>query len=82
MGVLDKFRRWVWRVEERSNELEYRALDTVDDVADELDERPHGLFYDAVEKADEESEELLERLHLDDEDEADEAAPRGQTPGV
>ena len=80
--MLDKFRRWVWRVEERSNELEYRALDTVHDVEDELDERTHGRFYDTVEKVDEESEELLERLHLDDEDEADEGRPRGQTPGV
>jgi hypothetical protein len=82
MSVLDKFRRWVWRVEERSNELEYRALDTVHDVEDELDERTHGRFYDAVEKVDEESEELLERLHLDDEDEADEDTPRVQTPEV
>jgi hypothetical protein len=67
--LLDRFRRWIWRVEEASNELEYRALDTVHDVEDELDERTHGRFYDAVEKADEESEELLERLHLDDEEE-------------
>ena len=78
MGVLDRFRRWVG-VEERSNEL-YRALDTVHDVEDELDERTHGRFYDTVEKVDEESEELLERLHLDDDDEADEAR-LGQTRG-
>jgi hypothetical protein len=69
MGVLDRFRRWIWRVEESSNELEYRALDAVHDAEDELDERTHGKFYDTLEKADEESEELLERLHLDDEDE-------------
>jgi hypothetical protein len=83
VSVLDRFRRWVWRVEERSNELEYRALDTVHDVEDELDERTHGRFYDTVEKVDEGSEELLERLHLDDEDdEVDENASRGQSPGV
>jgi hypothetical protein len=77
MGLLDRFRRWVWRVEEASNELEYRALDAVHDVEDELDEQTHGRFYDAVEKVDEESEELLERLHLDDEDN-EEREPRGQ----
>jgi hypothetical protein len=66
IGLLDRFRRWVWRVEESSNELEYRALDAVHDVEDELDERTHGRFYDTLEKADEESEELLERLRLDD----------------
>ena len=81
MGLLDRFRRWVWRVEERSNELEYRALDTVHDVEDELDERTHGRFYDTVERVDEESEELLERLHLDEEDESDEDAPRSQPGG-
>ena len=66
MGLLDRFRRWIWRVEESSNELEYRALDAVHDVEDELDERTHGRFYDTLEKADEESEELLERLRLDE----------------
>ena len=66
MGLLDRFRRWIWRVEESSNELEYRALDAVHDVGDELDERTHGRFYDTLEKADEESEELLERLRLDE----------------
>lgn len=65
MSLLDRFRRWIWRAEEASNELEYRALDAVHGVEDELDERTHGRFYDTVEKVDEESGELLERLHLD-----------------
>ena len=55
-GLLDRFRRWVWRVEERSNELEYKALDAVHDVEDELDEHTHGRFYDTLEKIDDEDE--------------------------
>jgi hypothetical protein len=73
MSLLDRFRRWIWRTEEASNELEYRALDAVHGVEDELDERTHGRFYDTVEKVDEESGELLERLHLDGE--SDEPSP-------
>jgi hypothetical protein len=52
MGLLDRFRRWIWRVEESSNELEYRALDAVHDVEDELDERTHGRLYDTLERID------------------------------
>ena len=74
MGLVDRFRRWIWRTEEASNELEYRALDAVHEVEDELDERTHGKFYDAVEKVDEESGELLDRLHLDPDAEKDDRA--------
>jgi hypothetical protein len=67
MGWLDRFRRWVWRVEEKSNELEYSALDEVHKAEDRLDEATHGRFYDTVEEADERSSELLHDLHLDHE---------------
>jgi hypothetical protein len=67
MEWLDRFRRWVWRVEESSNELEYAALDEVHKVEDRLDEATHGRFYDTVEEAGERSSELLQDLHLDDE---------------
>jgi len=74
MSLLDRFRRWIWRTEEASNELEYRALDAVHGVEDELDERTQGRFYDTVEKVDEESGELLERLHLDKDEDQDQAS--------
>jgi hypothetical protein len=65
VGLLDRFRRFVWRTEEAASEVEYGALDAMHGVEDELDERTHGKFYDALEKVEEESGELLERLHLD-----------------
>jgi hypothetical protein len=70
MGLLDRFRRFVWRTEERSNKLEYAALDQLHHAEDAIDERTGGRFYDAVEELDESSERVLERLGLDDEDEA------------
>ena len=75
MGLLDRFRAWVWRTEERSNELEYGALDAMHRVEDRVDEATGGRFYDALEKADEEAGELLGHVGLDD----DEDTP-GQTP--
>jgi hypothetical protein len=69
MGLLDRFRRWIWRTEERSNKLEYAALDRLHHAEDAIDERTGGRFYDAVEELDESSERVLERLGLDDEDE-------------
>jgi hypothetical protein len=65
MSWLDRFRAWIWRVEERSNELEYAALDEVHKVEDRVDEATHGRFYDSVEQADERAEDLLHDLHLD-----------------
>lgn len=65
MGWLDRFRNWVWRVEERSNELEYSALDEVHKAEDKIDEASHGRFYDTVESVEERSEDVLHDLHLD-----------------
>ena len=73
MGRLDRFRRWIWRIEESSNELEYTALDGLHRAEDRLDSATGGRFYDAVEEADEKAEHVLEELHLDDE----EIAPDG-----
>jgi hypothetical protein len=64
---LDRFRRWVWRVEESTNELEYGVLDEVHRAEDALDSATRGRFYDAVEGADEHAGRLLEELHLDGE---------------
>ena len=79
MGWLDRFRQFVWRTEERSNELEYSVLDRFHDAEDAIDERTGGRFYDTVEELDEGSEKLLERLHLDDEEPATDAD--GKAPG-
>jgi hypothetical protein len=73
MSRLDRFRRWIWRIEESSNELEYTVLDEMHRAEDRLDSATGGRFYDAVEAADEKAEHLLEELHLDDE----ETAPDG-----
>ena len=80
MSRLDRFRRWIWRIEESSNELEYSALDELHRVEDRLDSATGGRFYDAVEGADERAEHLLEELHLDDEETApDDDAPAADT---
>jgi hypothetical protein len=73
MSRLDRFRRWIWRIEESSNELEYTVLDQVHRAEDRLDSATGGRFYDAVEETDERAEHLLEQLHLDNE----ETAPDG-----
>lgn len=70
MGWLDRVRRWIWRVEEGSNELEYTVLEEVHRAEDALDEATGGRFYDAVEEADERAGRLLEELHLDGEPDA------------
>ena len=75
MSWLDRFRRWIWRVEESSSELEYAALDEVHKVEDKLDEATHGRFYDAVEDIDERSQEVLHDLHLDTDPDAPEEKP-------
>jgi hypothetical protein len=67
MSWLDRVRRWIWRVEESSNELEYSVLDEVHRAENALDSATHGRFYDAVEEVDEQSGRLLEDLHLDHE---------------
>jgi hypothetical protein len=75
MSWLDRFRRWIWRVEEGSNELEYTALDGLHRAEDRLDSATGGRFYDAVEEADEKAEHVLEELHLDDEEPAPDGDP-------
>jgi hypothetical protein len=69
MGWLDRFRAWIQRTEEKSNELEYGALDRLHHVEDRVDEATHGRFYDTLERTEEEAEELWERAGLEDEDE-------------
>lgn len=81
MGLLARFRAWVWRTEERSNELEYGALDAVHRAEDEVDEATHGRFYGALEKAEEEAGELLDRVGLGDDEEPEPAtAPEAPRP--
>jgi hypothetical protein len=76
MGLLERFRAWIWRTEEKSNELEYGALDRFHDAEDRVDEATHGQYYDALEKVDEEAGELLDRVGLgDDEEPRAEAQP-------
>jgi hypothetical protein len=76
MGWLDRFRAWIWRTEEKSNQLEYGALDRLHHAENRVDEATHGRFYDTLERADEEADELLDRVGLGDEDE-----PPGDAPG-
>lgn len=66
MGLLERLRAWIWRAEERSNELEYTALEGVHRAEDAVDEATGGRFYDALERADEEAGELLDKLGLDE----------------
>jgi len=76
MGLLDRFRAWIWRTEEKSNELEYGALDRVHHAEDRVDEATHGHYYDAREKVDEEAGELLDRVGLGDEEDDSPDAPK------
>jgi hypothetical protein len=76
MGMLERFRRWVWRVEEASNELEYSAIETIDHVEEVADEHTGGRVGRALEAVEEESRELLHRAHLDGGDEGDDDAAR------
>jgi hypothetical protein len=74
MGVLDRFRRFIWRVEEASNELEYSAIEAIDRVEEVADEHTGGRVGRALEAVEEESRELLRRAHLD----GDDPAPDGE----
>ena len=65
MSVLNRFRRWIWKVEEASNELEYSAIEAIDKAEAVADEHTGGRVGRTLETAEEESRELLERLHLD-----------------
>ena len=75
MGLLDRFRAWIWRAEEKSNELEYGALDRLHHAEDRVDEATHGRFYDTLEKADEEAGDLLDRVGLGEHETSDAEGP-------
>jgi len=65
MGLLERFRRWIWKVEEASNELEYSAIEAIDKVEVIADEHTGGRVGRALEAVEEESRELAQRVHLD-----------------
>jgi formylmethanofuran dehydrogenase subunit B len=65
MGLLERFRRFIWRVEEASNELEYSAIEVIDKAEAVADEHTGGRVGRALEAVQEESRELAERVHLD-----------------
>lgn len=65
MSWLESLRRWIWKTEERSNELEYSVLGAIDRAEATADEHTGGRVGHALETVEEESRELLERLHLD-----------------
>ncbi len=86
MGVLDRFRAWFSRAEQKANELDYAMLDEVHRAETAIDERTGGRLYDAMEKADEEAGDVLDYLGLGDEpeeglvDEGDEGQPEERPP--
>ena len=65
MGLLDRFRRFIWKVEEASNELEYTAIEAIDKAEAVADEHTSGRVGRALGAVEEESRELAERVHLD-----------------
>ena len=69
MAWLNRLRRWIWKIEEASNELEYSAIEAIDRAEAAADEHTGGRVGRALETAEEESRDLLERLHLDGPDE-------------
>jgi hypothetical protein len=71
MALLNRLRRWIWKVEEASNELEYSALEAIEKAEAVADEHTGGRVGRALQTAEDESQELLERLHLDGPDEAE-----------
>jgi hypothetical protein len=78
MGLLERFRRFIWRVEEASNELEYSAIEVIDKAEAVADEHTGGRVGRALEAVAEESRELAERVHLDG---ADVHPPEPPSPG-
>ena len=71
MTLLNRLRRWIWKVEEASNELEYSAIEAIEKAEAAADEHTGGRVGRALQTAEEESRDLLERLHLDGPDEGD-----------
>ncbi len=74
MSLLDRIRRFIWRVEEASNEIEYSAIEAIDRVEEVADEHTGGRVGRAIEAVEEESRELLHRAHLDRDDPAPDAS--------
>jgi hypothetical protein len=70
VGVLDRLRRWLGRVDDATTEVELGALDGLHRAEDALDDATGGRLYDALEKADEEAEALHARLHPDEDGES------------
>ena len=69
MSFLERLRGWISRAETATNEVDYRALDSVHRAEDRVDEATGGRFYDTLERADEEAGEILDRVGLGDHDE-------------
>lgn len=65
MAWLERFRRFIWKVEEASNELEYSAIEAIDKVEVVADEHTGGRVGRTLETVEEESRDLAERVHLD-----------------
>ena len=65
MRWLERFRGWIWKVEEATNELEYSAIEAIDKVEVVADEHTGGRVGRTLEAVEEESRELAERIHLD-----------------
>lgn len=65
VSLLDRIRRFIWKVEEASNELEYTAIEAIDKAEAVADEHTGGRVGRALEAVEEESRELAERIHLD-----------------
>ncbi len=65
MGYLERFRRWIWKVEEATNELEYSAIEAIDKVEEVADEHTGGRVGRTLEAVEEESRDIAERIHLD-----------------
>lgn len=80
MGLLSRLRRWIWKVEEASNELEYSAIEAIEKAEAVADEHSGGRVGRAIETVEEESRDLLERLHLDgpDDGEPEPGSPSGR----
>ena len=65
MGWLERFRRWIWKVEEATNELEYSAIEAIDKAEVVADEHTGGRVGRTLEAVEEESRDIAERIHLD-----------------
>ena len=80
MALLQRLRRWIWKVEEASNELEYSALEAIDRAEAVADAHTGGRVGRALETVEEESRDLLERLHVDrpEDDDTDEGSTTGR----